>query len=290
MFFASARSTRPGALRLRGRMLLSILSVVIVIFAIVTAYVATSTSAKAARDAEAFTLASLGEAAFGVQNRIKGNLDILLTIASAIPRIDSSRASARDTVTALLEAGVLQRPEIISMWLAFESDAFDGRDKDFVGDDWYGKTGQFTACFVEENGRPIRTHDVTPETIYAPGAGDYYTIPLRTGETTVGNPQFFTFGNGMKTLIASISVPIKASNGKTIGVVGIDMDYARIQEAMKELRIISEKTAILLIDDDGFVIYSTAQDMIGKQLGDIIQGQETASDVLKNVKRSEERR
>ena len=195
MPFANTRSRRPGALRLRSKMLLGILSVVLVVFTAVTAYVAVSSSSKVSKDAEALTLASARAAALSITNTITNNINILTTIAEAISRLDSSRGSARDTVLRLLESGALQRPEIVSMWLAFEPNAFDERDKDFAGDEWYGKTGQFTACFVERNGKAVRTHDVTPETIYASDTGGSYTVPLRTGEITVGNPQFFTYEN-----------------------------------------------------------------------------------------------
>ena len=278
----STRGSRSGALRLRSKLLLGILSVVLIVFCSVIAYVTVSTSNMASRDAEVLTLASIGEVALDIQNQIKGNIDILLTVAGAIPRIDSKAPNARETVLALLESGTLQRPEIVSMWMAFEPDAFDGRDGDFADSEWYGKKGQFTASFVERNGQAVRTRDVTAETIYASG-NEYYTTPLKTGETIVGNPEFYTYQNGVKTLISSISVPIKI-NGRAAGVIGIDMDYALIQERMKTFRILSDRTALLLIDDDGFVIYSTVQSMIGRQLGDIIQGQKTAPQVLQAVR------
>ena len=57
MPFVSTRSRRPGALQLRSKMLLYILSVVIVIFSAVVLYVAASSSAKISHDAETLTLA-----------------------------------------------------------------------------------------------------------------------------------------------------------------------------------------------------------------------------------------
>ena len=283
MSFRHCRSKRPGALQLRSKMLLYILSVVVIIFSAVTFYVAVSSSAKVSHDAETLTLASSRVAALTVTDTITSNINILTTIAEAIPRLDSSLGSSRNTVLTLLESGALQRPEIISMWLAFEPDAFDGRDSDFAGDEWYGKTGQFTASFVERDGKAVRTNDVTPEKIYVPGDGDFYTVPLRTGEPTVGDPEFYTYENGAKALIAPISVPIKM-DGKTVGVVGIDLDYTLIQESLKSIRIISDRTIVLLIDDDGFIIYSSAPKFSGKQLGDIIHGQEHADETLRSIK------
>ena len=283
MPFVSIRSRRPGALRLRSKMLLGILSTVILIFSAVILYVASSSSAKVSHDAETLTLASSKVAALTVTDTITSNINILTTIAEAISRLDSSHGSARDTVLTLLESGALQRPEIVSMWLAFEPNAFDGRDSDFAGKEWYGKTGQFTACFVERNGKAVRTNDVTPEKIYVPGDGDFYTIPLRTGEATVGDPEYLTYENGIKALIAPVSVPIKVE-GKTIGVVGIDLDYTQIQESLKSIRIISDRTVIMLIDDDGFIIYSTTPEYVGRQLGDVIHGQENADETLRSIK------
>ena len=287
MSFFRASSKGSGALRLRSKMLLGILSAVFVVFTAVIAYVAVSTSDKVSRDAEALTLASAKAAALAITDTFTSNINILTTIAGAIPRIDSSLGSARSTVLTLLESGALQRPEIVSMWIAFEPDAFDGRDKDFAGDEWYGKTGQFTASFVERDGKAVRTNDVTPETIYAPGNGDYYTVPLRTGEVIVGDPEFFTYENGTKTLISPVSVPIRL-NGKIAGVVGIDLDYEIIRDGLKDLHIISDRTGIMLVDDDGFVIHSTVSEYVGKQLGDLIRGQENADTVLRTIKEGKE--
>ena len=103
---------------------------------------AVSSSAKVSHDAETLTLASSKVAALTVTDTITSNINILTTIAEAIPRLDSSLGSSRNTVLTLLESGALQRPEIVSMWLAFEPDAFDGRDSDFASEEWYGKTEQ----------------------------------------------------------------------------------------------------------------------------------------------------
>lgn len=283
MSFHHSRSKRPGALQLRSKMLLSILSVVVVIFSAVILYVAVSSSKNVTQDAEALTLTSAKAAALSVMGTITTNINILTTIAEAIPRLDSSLGSSRNTVLTLLESGTLQRPEIASMWLAFEPNAFDGRDSDFAGEDWYGKTGQFTASFVERNGKAVRTNDVTPEKIYVPGDGDFYTVPLRTGEATIGDPEYLTYEDGTKALVSTISVPIEIE-GKTAGVVGIDLDYSQIQESLKSIRIISDRTVIMLVDDDGFIIYSTTPEYVGRQLGDLIHGQENAEETLRSIK------
>jgi len=264
-------------------MLLGILSVVFIIFSAVIAYVALYSSEETARDAEEITLAESRVAALAITDTFTSNINILTTIAEAIPRLDSSLGSSRNTVLTLLESGALQRPEIVCMWLAFEPDAFDGRDSDFAGDEWYGKTGQFTACFVERDGKAVRTRDVTPEVINAPNTGDFYKVLLRTGETTVGNPKFYTYENGAKTLIAPVYVPIKL-DGKPIGVVGMDLDYEIIRERLKDLHIISDRSAIMLIDDDGFVIHSTINEYVGRQLEDLIRGQENTETVLRSIK------
>ena len=111
MSFHHSYSKRPGALRLRSKMLLYILSVVVVIFSAVIFYVAVSSSAKVSHDAETLTLTSSRVAALTVTDTITSNINILTTIAEAISRLDSSLGSSRNTVLTLLESGALQRPE-----------------------------------------------------------------------------------------------------------------------------------------------------------------------------------
>lgn len=275
---------RSGSLKLRGKIILSVLTVVSLIFIAVISYVAVMSSGKATQDAQALAFASAREIASQVESTLRKNINILNTIASIAQHMDRTQPNAREVLMNMLEASVLIAPDTVSMWFAFEPDVFDKRDKDFAGTPEYGKTGQFIGCYFDNGGKAERTNDVSSETIYAPGSGDYYTVPLKTGKSVVMPPEFFTFETGKKTLVSSISVPIQL-DGKVAGVVGIDFDYEYVQNAIASTQAISPNSIFSLADSSGIIIFSKDSQNIGKNLADILDKNSPATpQILQSLK------
>lgn len=282
-------SRRLGALRLRSKMVIGILSVVVLLFASVISYVAFYSGKAARKSAEELALASVRDAANEIEITVKENVAVLNAIANMVKNTERTALHSRKSVLQLMSAAVTQTPQIVSLWLAFEPDAFDGRDEAFHEKDGYGKNGQFVACFVNQDGKAKRTQDVTSETIYEPNAGDYYLVPLKTGNSRIKPPEFFTFQTGQTTLISSISVPIEL-DGKIAGVVGMDFNYASIQKFVESLRLVSENASFSLVAYDGTVIQTKKPEMIGKNLGDLLKGEANEMEVMRAVREGSEYR
>ena len=268
-----------GALRLRSKIALSVLLVVTLVFGTVIWYFANSSADKARKDAEALAITTVKDIGNNVKMIIDSNINILHTVEAIVEKMDRTNPAARTVIKEVMEASLMMAPEIASLWIAFEPNAFDGRDAEFVGKDGYGSTGQFILCFVDDNGRARITNDVNSDTIKN---SNYYQTPLKSGKQMIGAPTVLSYQGGVSAYISEISVPIEI-NGRVAGVVGIDFNYSTIQKYGKDTHAISKGTTFSIISDSGIIIHSPNPDLIGKNMGDIIKGRPYENDIMSAI-------
>ncbi len=275
-------------MKLRSKVSLSILSVVLVLFVAVILYVGLAASEKTRRDAEIIALESVRATGNHIQSELEKELNFVEMLGRIIARMDRKQESVREEVLNMLATGATLSSRAIGIWIAFEPDAFDGNDKNFAGHEWYGPNGQFTASFRgNKDGTVTRTDDVNADVLHRPGEEGWYLNPLRTGEVTLTEPVFYTYPDGRKEFMLSMCVPI-AIDGKTAGVVGFDIGFSELQEEFSRLRVISERSSVLLISNGGIVIYAPRKEDIGRNIADVLQQQKTVSDVVRSVREGKE--
>ncbi|MDR2741774.1 MAG: methyl-accepting chemotaxis protein [Treponema sp.] len=124
-----------------------------------------------------------------------------------------------------------KNPDIAAVWACWKPDALDGLDTRYANTPGTDGTGRFISYWARTKEgvklSAVEDYEVT-------GAGDFYLIPLRTGNETVVDPYFYNI-NGTNTLITSLAVPIK-KNGQTIGVTGVDIALSRIQSGVEGIK------------------------------------------------------
>ncbi|MDR1875866.1 MAG: methyl-accepting chemotaxis protein [Synergistaceae bacterium] len=269
-------------MKLRTKTCVSILSVVVVLFVAVIVYVERTSSSKSQQDAENLALITIESTARQVQTELDREMNLLANVGAIIGAMDKTQANARDVALNIMATAAMASSRSIDIWLAFEPDAFDGRDAQFVGA--YGKSGRFIASFRDNrDGTATKTSEVTEETLSRPDAAAWYQNPIKTGEPTITEPEWFTFQNGKRGLISKFCVPIRV-RGRVAGIVAIDIDYAEIQEMVSKIRLISDNVMIQLFANGGTIIYSTATERLGKNIGDVIRGQTSASEVMAAIR------
>ncbi len=271
-------------MKLRSKISLSILSVVVVLFVAIILYVAVSSSRKAQHDAEALAMESIQTVSAGIEAQLETELGIVQTLGSIISKMDREQDDARDVVLNMLATGAALSHRTLNMWIAFEPNAFDGRDAEFAGTEWYGKSGQFVASFEDnKDDTARRTKNVNAELIYRPEEAAWYQVPLRAGEVTITEPNLYSYEDGSKALISSFCVPIRLE-GRVAGVVGVDVDYREIQEMVAKIKVISDRSTVLLIGNGGTVVYAPKPEDIGRNIAEVLAGQPSVADVVRAVR------
>ena len=122
----------------------------------------------------------------------------------------------RNMIIRLLQGIQNKHPELIAVWIAFEPNAFDGKDDDFKGrgdDLGCDETGRFLPWFFtnKEGKKGI-------EPLKEMETSEYYMTPKRTRQEFVTDPyDYFGF------YILSAAVPVIV-DGTLIGVAGVDLE------------------------------------------------------------------
>jgi methyl-accepting chemotaxis protein len=130
----------------------------------------------------------------------------------------------------LLKQAARENQEVAAVWTIWEPNALDGMDNSYANTPGTDETGRFISYWARAQGGPKLDKSVGYMT---DGAGDFYLIPLRSGKETIIEPYFYVI-NGTNTLITSMSVPIK-NNGRIVGVTGVDIALARIQQGLADI-------------------------------------------------------
>lgn len=125
--------------------------------------------------------------------------------------------------------------ELLSMYVAFEPNALDNADKDFMGKSEFGSNEQGRFSYYVSRGSDKLTSMATPESTIkddTPGLDGtpfrmWYDCPVTTGKPCLLSP-YFDESSGKKTLITTIVFPILGENG-VIGVAGLDISLENLQ-------------------------------------------------------------
>ena len=137
--------------------------------------------------------------------------------------------------TALLELQkklLLENKGLLSLSTFWEPNAFDGKDENFRGSDYYDD-GKFTAYVYWEN----ETIEVVAlKNVYTEA---WYTTPKESRKVSIIKPYIYDL-NGNKILMTSIMRPI-IIKGKFMGAIGVDIELKEIKEIQTDVVLYENK-------------------------------------------------
>jgi methyl-accepting chemotaxis protein len=216
---------------------------------------------------------------------IEVHMDAARTLAEVMGQYESIESTyRRDFFNILLRGYVEDYPAVLDVYSAWEPNVLDA-DAQHINEPGTDSAGRFIPVWsLGPDGRPI----VEP---LAPGfeKDGYYSIPMSTGREALTEPIFYTVG-GKEYFIPSIVAPIKNHEGKTVGVVGMDILVDEIQELVNNLKPFGNGVAAVF-SADGTVISHfdpshIGRDMresevavVGDRVGDLINAVTTGTSV-----------
>ena len=150
----------------------------------------------------------------------------------------------------MLKKMLQNNPNALTAWMFWEEDAFDGKDADYVNALGHDQTGRFIPLWsLDASGNFV----VEPVIDYdKPGDfKDSLDDVFQKGENAIFEP--FTYELGGKDVdMTSIVSPIKL-NGKTIGMIGIDISLASLNERVNNF-LFYETGVVGITSNTGYVI------------------------------------
>jgi methyl-accepting chemotaxis protein len=188
-------------------------------------------------------------------------LDAARTVAQSMEAFERIEPSQRRFFyNLLLEQLVKTNPEIAGAWACWEPNALDGMDAQYANTEGTDGTGRFIPFWVRTR-EGVMLEKLVDYNVSGPG--DFYLLPLRSGNETIVDPYYYMF-DGTEILITSLAVPIK-KNGRCIGVVGVDLALTKLQSAVQAVKPY-EGSLAAVFSNEGIVAAHFDTSRIGKSM------------------------
>ncbi|MCD4807196.1 MAG: PAS domain-containing protein [Methanococcoides sp.] len=166
----------------------------------------------------------------------------------------------RDEANQVLREILIQNPELIGAYVAFEPDAFDGKDKQYVNAAGHDPTGRFIPYWNKLTG----TIELDPLKNYEDL--DYYSSPKLLKTDIITEPYWYN-----DKIIISYSTPI-FSDGEFIGVGGVDVSLNDLDSVVSNITIFESGYAFLSSNKGMILSHPTNKDWIGNRSLDEFTG------------------
>ena len=196
-----------------------------------------------------------------------------------------SAQELREALTTVLGDALKTRPESLGIYMAFERNALDGQDADFIDEEAASSnlTGRFALYWSQSEPGAFESEVVTEEelgdTTPGPSGAAYnawYTCPLKTGSACILDP-YVDKVNEQPVLMTSVALPIR-EGGKVIGVIGIDISLASLQAMVESANrgLYEGQGDISIVSPAGLLAaYTRDSTLLGKPLDNAYAAQAT---------------
>ncbi|MBK1698211.1 methyl-accepting chemotaxis protein [Rhodovibrio salinarum] len=196
-----------------------------------------------------------------VRGQLAGVMQTAKTISSTAEGLIDAGYRERAGVTRLLERTMTEDPRLSGAWIAFEPNAFDGRDAELAGQsgvDTQTENGRFTPYYYNYGNGVQETHSKDM-------SGAWYQAAFQNGQPYMTDPTIYTI-EGTDILLTSAAVPLKV-NGKTLGVAGADIDLSSLSDQFAQIRPYGEGH-VRLVSHGGLWTATGTPEHLGKSVGE----------------------
>ena len=213
-------------------------------------------------------------------NEVENDFNVVNILSKSLLRnvedLRKSNLATRDYVINLEKNILRDNPNIYGVTVAYESDAFDGRDAEFAGDSKYGAEGTFIP-YMTRNGEDYHVEAAYNETTDM----KWYDMPKSTSEAYLTEPTSYEV-NGKNVLMVSIVNPIM-DNGKFLGVVSLDIEISYLQELISKIKPMGGY-AIIMTDQGTYVANGAKPENVAKKITDIDKSAQKIVDTIASGK------
>jgi methyl-accepting chemotaxis protein len=239
----------------------AVVAVCAVGFGAVTGIVTWLAVGSAERNADAIAQEMSARYAEGAEAALAKSLDVARTVAQTFEGLKAAGVTERAAYNRILQNVLEKNPQLLGSWTAWEPNALDGQDSLHVNAPGHDATGRFVPYWVRgDNGiqlDPLIDYEV-------PGAGDYYLLARNSGNETIINPYSYEVA-GQQVLITSLVAPIRI-DGKVVGVAGVDISLASMQETVRQIRTFETGSASILANNGSYAAHGESE-LLGQPFG-----------------------
>ena len=246
--------------KLQTRMLLFILAPTLLFFVGLIGYVSFTVHKMAISDAEEMLEAHGESLSYELQNELENALMSVQTLSNSFKGvIESNTVPRRESANAMLKQLLINNPNVLTAWMFWEENSFDGLDEEYVNAPGHDNTGRFIPVWSQDESgsfivEPVVDYDKPGE------VADNLNSVLQTGEPAIWEPFLYEV-EGEEFLITSIAAPITV-NDKTVGMTGVDIALDDLNESISQFSFYDTGFAGLM-SNQGNVISHQNESLIG---------------------------
>ncbi|UGS37928.1 methyl-accepting chemotaxis protein [Capillimicrobium parvum] len=234
---------------LRTKMIVSLVPLAVLVVGAMT-WLAVTSMTGAQRDAD---YEGLREQASARANAFDAQLQRTTSIARSVgASLEAYRSASRAEVTAMLRRVAQRNPQVASVYVAFEPDAFDGRDAAAPKDASRGDGGRYAPYWNRLKG------DLALEPLVDLDTSDYYTVPKRTRRDTILEPDLYAG----KLLNAFLSPILQGDRFR--GIAGVDLTLDQMHADVAKIHALDSGYAFL-VSNAGTFISAPDDKLIGRK-------------------------
>ncbi|RWX81220.1 methyl-accepting chemotaxis protein [Neorhizobium lilium] len=189
-------------------------------------------------------------------------MGIVNGLETTLATIKENGSADRRETDLILKNLLRDNPIALGVWTGWEPNAFDGKDRDFVGAEGHDATGRYVPYWVR-SGDSIEHTPLVDYTVS--GAGDYYQQPFTQKKSVVIEPYVYEV-NGKQVLMTSVAKPVIV-NGQALGVAGLDISLDVANKTISAVHPM-ETGYLSLITGAGNIISHPDTQLVGKNIKD----------------------
>lgn len=235
---------------LKPKLVISIVVGVFLILAVSTAVIIGTVTSQEEKLAYEKSIEMAGNYANQFDSQMKANQAVARTLALTM---DEDKSSDREEAINILKNILEQNPNLIGVYLGYEPDAFDGRDREYINASGHDATGRFVPYCNKIEGN----EKVEPLVNY--DSSDYYQLPKTTGRDIMTEPYFY---EGI--FMVSYDSPI-FKDGEFAGIAGVDVPLEYVDKVASNIRTFDTGYAFMVSNTGVFLSHPTQKTWIGKK-------------------------
>ncbi|MDR0234555.1 MAG: hypothetical protein LBI31_07140 [Zoogloeaceae bacterium] len=193
----------------------------------------------------------------------------LETVTKLLSRIDTTEPDARQQAERILQQSLLRNQNIYNIWLAYEPDAFDGRDASDRSGYPGAPNGRFIRSYINADGTILIVSDMNEESLDDPERSVWYGGAIRSKKPHINinldKVMLYDYLDGKGTQnVYSITLPL-FRDGVVIGCVGADGRFDELFSGLdKKTKVVS-----MLFSESLRLIGTPDGENIGKSIDEI---------------------
>jgi methyl-accepting chemotaxis protein len=265
---------------LKTKMLISILGFSLIIYSITILIITISNRKNAVNAASEVTISKSLETSAEVNRYLNRPVESCRNLANIFNSLRLSGNKNREYYNQLLRQTLIQNKDFLAVWAMFETNELDGNDAAYSNSKLYDEKGHYNFSLYKDNGE-IRLEKGRLEQF----GEEYYTIAAKSQKEVILEPYYYSYTDDSSKMFfeTTIAFPI-VENGKTLGVIGIDIDLKELSKITANIRLF-ETGFGLLVSNEGTIASFNEEDKIGK---DFSASFDFASDQIQSTIKSGE--